>query len=265
MTNFFSADQHLPRPLPGPAWEPLRNLHGRKPHEIEKNEFNLREATFHTPDRRVSDKQLTDWREDLNRWAYDRGFPANLDDAKRSDWDVAIGVRLLADTKHMPEGLNGDVWCWITTHLLPHLVVYRWGWPAAVDREAPIGQAKWDRFGPTLKNGLRLAVHRIVTYGEDIARRATENEFQSIQYRPAYGLDQRVARLILGTLVEASEDPSSNYGKGNGNRTLDSNLLTKELRVLNSMRPLCFASDSAVVNTVRSVIDRLPDLRPPND
>jgi hypothetical protein len=259
--KFFGDDLHFPRPAPGPLWEPLRDAYLREPRKMLEQPFDLRAAVFHSTDRRVSDGQLKEWRTDLYSWATDHGFPQKLDGTTRSDWDVDLGVRLWADTGHLPEATHPDVWCWIAIHLLPHFVVYRWGWPTSDTDEAPIGAAKWSRFGRDLRNGLRLAVHRVRTYGEDLARLASEQEFQSIQYRPAYGLDQRVARVILETLVESYTDKDSNYGKNGGNRALDCNDVCIELRVVSSMRPLCFASDLEIAATVRSVIDRLPELR----
>ena len=260
MTN-FKPDQHLPRPQPGPSWESLRDLWRRDPVKLIEVPVDLRAASFHSPERRVDESQLLDWRSDLNKWAFEHGFPEKLGEISRSNWDVDLGLRLREDTKFLPEALHPDVWCWIATYLLPHFVVYRWDWPSPNEGEAPRGAAKWARFGRDLRNGLRLSVHRVVTYGEQVARLASEQEFQSIQYRPAYGLDQRVARLILETLVEAFEDPNSNYGKNGGSRALDCNDVCIELRVLNSMRPLCFASDRQVVAIVHQVIERLPELR----
>jgi len=104
-------------------------------------------------------------------------------------------------------------------------------------------------------------MHRILTYGPDLAARASEQEFQSIQNRPAFGLNQRVARVVMQTLVDAYDDSNSNYGKNGGTRALDNNDVCIELRVINSLRPLCFASDDSVIEIVKQVVERLPDLR----
>ncbi|MEP2372304.1 hypothetical protein [Ilumatobacter sp.] len=224
--------------------------------------IDLRRAEFHPAgDRQVSQDELVAWRDDLNAWAHDRGYPSALNSERRSTWDVELGARLIEDTSGLSEALHPDVWCWIATHLLPHFVVYRWGWPNLKDGSPPAGRSEWARFGPDLRNALRLAMHRILTYGPDLAARASEQEFQSIQYRPAFGLDQRVARIVLHTLVEAFDDPNSNYGKNGGTRSLDNNDVCIELRVINSLRPLCFVSDENLVQIVHDVVKRLPDLR----
>ena len=261
VTRFDDA-LHLPRAGGSATWRPLIALYGQVPEQIVDNPIDVRRAEFHPAgEQRITESQLLDWRKDLNNWAYDRGFPAALNTERRSAWDVELGARLLDDTANLPEALHPDVWCWLATHLLPHFVVYRWGWPASDNGEPPTGREQWARFGPDLRNGLRLALHRILTYGREIASRASEQEFQSVQYRPAFGLDQRVAQLLLRTLVDAFDDPASNYGKNGGTRALDCNDVCIELRLINSLRPLCFASDEEVVSVVQDVIDRLPDLR----
>jgi len=257
----FNESQHLPRPPSGPTWAALREHYGKDVKDICEIDFDLRSATFHTPSSAVEKSQLMAWRTDLNEWAFQKGLLDGAKNVSISDWDVDLGVRLVADIGTLPEFLHPETWCWIATNLLPHFVVFRWGWPALEDGEVPNTASRWVRFGRDLRNGLRLATHRIFTYGEELSRLATEQEFQSIQYRPAYGLDQRVARLILQTLVEAAADRNSNYGKNGGSRALDCNEVCIELRVLNSMRPLCFASDSQIVTVVHEVIERLPQLR----
>lgn len=266
--SWFEDDTHFPRASGSGTWRPLRDLYGKGAEQLIEIPIDLKRAEFHPAGgHRVTESRLLEWRADLNDWAYDNGFPAKLNGQRSSDWNVALGLRLVTDTRNIPEALHPAVWCWLATNLLPHLVVHRWGWPALVDGEPPDGREQWARFGLDLRNGLRLAVHRIVTYGPELARRATEQEFQSIQYRPAFGLDQRVARLVLWSLVEAVDDPRSNYGKHGGDRTNDANDVCIELRVVNSLRPLCFASDSQVVRIVHEIIDRLPTLRrrPPED
>jgi hypothetical protein len=258
----FAAEIFLPRSSGSTFWRPLVDIYGRPPEELSGLSFDLRRAEFHPAGlRRVSSAELTGWREDLESWARDRGYPSALNSERRSDWDVDLGQRLIQDIGYLPEAAHPDVWCWLATSLLPGFVVYRWGWPALKDGLPPTGRSSWARFGPDLRNALRLAVHRILTYGADIARRASEQEFQSIQYRPAFGLDQRVARIVLETLVEAYDDDGSSYGKNGGTRALDGNYVCIELRVINSLRPLCFASDDEVVRIVHETIERLPVLR----
>jgi hypothetical protein len=239
----------------------LKLLHNTRCDRMIEIEFDLRVAHFYPEGQQVSRSALEDWRRDLNAWAFAAGFPAERTLEQTSDWDVELGQRLLEDTAALPERLHPYVWTWLATRLLPHFVVYRWGWPDLKDGEVPALATPWSRFGPTDKNGLRLAMLRVMTYGAEVARRATEQEFQSIQYRPAYGLDRRVARVVLETLVTAAADPRSNYGKNGGNRSKDGNFVCMELRLLNSMQPLCFKSDTEVSEVVSAVIDRLPELR----
>lgn len=253
----FETGTHFPRSDGNMSHRSLLDFHGGGIEKLTELPIDLRHASFHSAGhRRVTEAELVSWRASLNDWAYDRGFPSKLNTSQRSTWDVELGSRLHEDTKHLPEALHPAVWCWIATHLLPHFVVYRWGWPKRTD-----GRGPWARFGSDLRNGLRLAVHRIVIYGPELVRRATEQEFQSIQYRPAFGLDPRVAKQILWTLVDSYADPNSKYGKYGGTRALDCNEICVELRVINSLRPFSFISDEGIQEITREVIDRLPELR----
>jgi hypothetical protein len=262
----FEAATFMPRSSGSSFWRPLADLLGSDLDELAKKPIDLRKAEFHPRgESRVKEVELLAWREKLNEWAYGAGFPSTMNLAQRSTWDIELGIQLLEDTSGLPESLHPDVWCWIAVHLLPHFVVHRWGWPASADGQPPRGRAKWARFGPDPRNGLRVAIHRVGTYGPDIARKANQEEFQSIQNRPAFSLDPRVSRVILSTIVDALDDPSSHYGKSNdgqlAHRRMDANLVGMELRFINSMRPLCFATDREIELIVSDVIDRLPDLR----
>jgi hypothetical protein len=262
----FDETVFFPRSSGSAFWSPLAEYFGGDLDQLATKRIDLRSAEFHPRgERRVTENELAEWRDELNEWAYEAGFPSTMNLAQRSTWDIELGIRLLQSTKVLPESLHPDVWCWIAVHLLPHFVVHRWGWPDSTDGEPPRSRSKWARFGPGPSNGLRLAIHRVGTYGPDIARRANQEEFQSIQNRPAFSLDQRVCRAILSTIVDALDDPSSHYGKSEdgqlGRRRMDANLVGMELRFINSMRPLCFATDEEIALIVNEVIGRLPDLR----
>lgn len=262
----FEPGTHLPRLSGSTTWRPLLDHHGKPAEALSNLAIDLRRAEFHAAGgHQVTEDDLLRWRDELNDWAYARSFPSPLNTERRSDWDVDLGLRLLEDTEGLPEAAHPDVWCWLATNLLPHFVVYRWGWPGRREGDAPEGRSPWARFGGDLRNGLRLAMHRIATYGPEIARRASEQEFQSIQYRPAFGIDQRVARVVLQTLVDAWDDPKSNYGKNKGTRALDGNYVCIELRIVNSLRPLCFFKDEEIQATVLDIIERLPSLRNSSD
>jgi hypothetical protein len=267
----FDTEPFFPRSSGSTFWLPLAELRGKPLDEVATIPFDLKRAEFHPNcEPRVTEEQLLNWRTDLNSWAYDKGFPSVMDTKQRSAWDMDLGVRLLNDTRNLPESLHPDVWCWIAVHLLPHFIVHRWGWPTDTkDGKPPTGIAKWSRFGREQKNGLRLAMRRVDTYGEDIARKADQEEFQFIENRPAFSLDRRVSRAILSTLIDAFENKQSPYGKtskgSKGGRRIDANLVGIELRRINSMKPLCFASDDEVATIVTGVIDRLPDMRPKSD
>lgn len=232
--------------------------------EIARLDVDLKHALFHPSfDERVETSRLLSWRDDLDSWASDMGYPNKMSERRRAAWDVALGERLLTDTAELSEAEDPTVWCWLATHLLPHLVVYRWGWPAGSPETGPTGRDPWTRFGPTDKNGLLLARQRVAIYGRELALHASEQEFQSIQYRPAFGLDRRVARVILEILVEAAQDMSSNYGRQGSTRSDDADDVCVELRIINSMRPFCFLSDDAIAEIVRETIERLPEIRDP--
>lgn len=257
----FSDTTFFPRAR-GRHWQQLTELRGTSLDDLELIPIDLRHAEFHpAAETKVKEGELLAWREDLNAWAHNSGYPGNLTEKARSDWDVALGARLLADTEEIPEAQHPAVWCWLATNLLPHLIVYRWGWPKSNGDDPPTGRDPWARFGPSDKNGLLLARQRVQTYGTELARRATEQEFQSIQYRPAFGLDQRVARLVLETMLTALDDPTSNYGKNGGGRALDANDVCIEIRLINSLRPLSFATDDEIVAIVNDAIERLPTYR----
>lgn len=260
----FPEGTHLPRTAGADTWRPLLELHGRSTEEIMDLPFDLRNAQFHPAGAlRIGENELAEWRADLNSWAYDHHFPAALNSERRSSWDVELGKRLLADVDGLPEAQHPDVWCWIATNLIPHFIVHRWGWPALKDGATPTGRVAWSRFGGDLKNGLRIAMHRILTYGPDNTSQAIEQEFQSIQYRPAFGLDRRVAGVVMDTLLRCWEDPGSYYGKHGGSRALDNDDVCIELRLINSLRPLCFASDDEIQTIVLDAVKRLPEYRKP--
>lgn len=263
----FGADAFFPRLIGNSFWQPLAELRGTGLDELSETGIDLRRSVFHpNAEYRVSEDELTRWRTDLNSWAYDQGFPNQMSRRQRNQWDVELGIKLIGDTEDLPESLHPEVWCWIAVYLLPHFVVHRWGWPD-LDKEGgiPRGRSKWARFGPDARNGLRLAMHRVDTFGADAARRAEQEEFQSIQNRPSYSLDRRVSRVILEALLDALDDESSPYGKNDdgkiGNRRIDANNVGIELRIINSMQPLCFASDDQIKAIMADIIDRLPELR----
>lgn len=258
----FGSELFFPRISAGDAQRRLISVHGKPADELSDLTIDLKRAEFHPlGTSRVDEESLLVWRTELNDWAWDRGFPSAMNAERRSDWDVQLGRRLLDDLKDVPELVHPNVWCWLASCLLPHFVVHRWGWPDPANGEPPTGRGPWARFGADHRNGLRLTVHRILTYGDAVAARASEQEFQSLLNRPAYGADPRVARIIMETFIRALDDPSSNYGKNGGTRALDCNIACIELRLLNSLRPLCFASDDAIIEVVDDVIERLPELR----
>lgn len=262
--SIFDSYLYLPRLSGAGFWKALQAIHGQNVESLTEQSFNLQQATFHAAGDQISERELRDWRFDLNIWAREQGFPYEMNAEKKSAWDVELGKRLCEDLKDLPESSHPHVWCWIAVNLLPHFVVHRWGWPSPQDgQETPTGSAKWARFGPDLRNGLRLAAYRIATYGEDLASDASEQEFQSLQNRPSYGRDRRVARVILQTLVDSYADRNSNYGKNGGTRALDCDDICQELQRVNSMRPFCFRTDSEVQKLVSDAIKRLPEYRRP--
>lgn len=263
--TIFGPDVHLPR-LSGPGfWKQLQTLYKQDVESLMELPFQIQQSNFHPAGARVSEQDLRDWRTDLNTWSRGHGFPHEMNAKKKSLWDVELGIRLHEDTKNLPEASHPQVWCWIAVNLLPHLVVHRWGWPTAQDDSgSPTGSAKWSRFGLDLKNGLRLATYRIATYGADSSLKASEQEFQSLQNRPSYGRDRRVARIILQTLVDSYDDKKSNYGKNGGTRALDCDDICQELQRINSMRPFCFRTDDELEAIVTAVIERLPEFRRPS-
>lgn len=263
--GFFAGPSHLPR-AGAQYWQPLAELHGTSLDDLENLSIDIRRAEFHpASELRVTEAELLAWREDVNAWAHDWGYPSKLTDARRSEWDVQLGSRLLADTSSLPEAQHPSVWCWLATNLFPHFGVYRWGWPEKRGDDAPTGRTAWARFGPSDKNGLLLVRQRIQVYGPELTLKATEQELQSIQYRPAFGLDPRVARVVLETLLAEWEDPTSNYGKNGGTRALDADDVCIEVRVINSLRPLCFATDDEIVSIVKDAVERLPSYRKPTN
>lgn len=237
--------------------------HGKDPTDLEAADLavGFRSGRVHPDASGVASKeQLIAWRSELDDWARENGFGRKMTRSQQLNWDVGLGTKLLEDSRHLPERLHPDVWCWISVYLLPHLVVHRWGWPKSdITDEAPTGSVKWARFGQSPRNALRLAMRRVETFGDEIARRADQEEFQFIENRPAFGLDRRVARAILEVLIEARDDANSEYGKG-GTR-IDANNVGIELRIINSMRPLCLCTNAEIRQVVQSVVERLPDLR----
>lgn len=262
MSDRFGRSTFLPRMDAASAAHALAPLYRRPLDELVENPFDLRQAAFHPHgEERATEDMLRSLRDELNAWAYGQGFPSPPSADQKSTWDVGLGVQLLRHLEAVPELHHPDVWCWMASVLLPHLVIYRWDWPKEQDGQAPRTRTAWDRFGASGKNGLLLALNRIVIFGPELAERATEQEFQSLQYRPAFGSDRRVARLVMEVLISAVDDPASQYGKNGGSRSLDNNHVCLELRYVNSLRPLCFLEDSAIRELVTEVVGRLPQLR----
>lgn len=255
------AGRLFPRSGPYEAAQALEAQHGSSVESIANVDFDLSRAHFHPSQgdaTRVEEKQLRRWRDDLNAWARDEwGFPSPFSSqADRFAWDVALGTRMRDDLRGLPELLHPNVWCWIASALLPHLVVHRYGWPTSD------GSGRWRRFGPNSNNALRLPVYRDLVFGPELTLRASQQELQSILNRPSYGNDPRVARIVLAGLVDAYEDRArSGYGEGEPGRAIDADLVLQELRVRNSLRPLCFLADDDVVAEVETVIASLPTLR----
>ena len=258
----FLADTYFPRASSSVSWRSLLDQWEKPVDQIVDSSIDLRQAHFHPASEvRIGEAELISWRNELNDWAFDLGFPSAMSAEQRSAWDVALGVRLADDCAGLAEQWHPDVWCWLATHLLPHFVVYRWGWPTSQDGGPPTVRSKWARFGTDLRNGLRLAAYRVHTYGPELAGLATEQEFQSVQYRPAYGLDQRVAKVVVETLVTSYSDKKSIYGKDGGSRSLDCDDVCTDLRISNSLRPLCFMSDKEIAGMIDEAFERLPEYR----
>ena len=262
----FGPDIHFPRASAPESARSLVSIHGTRLDDIRDRSINLKVAEFHPLGKeRVSEQELLSWREALNVWAADEGFPSQMDSSRRSEWDVLLGQRLIEDLKDSPEFLHPDIWCWIATYLLPHFVVYRWGWPRLNEGEPPKATGSWARFGSDARNGLRIAVNRILLFGPEVSLKASEQEFQSIQNRPAFGADPRVAKVVMEAFMQALDDPDSNYAKNYGDvpgdRSRDNNLACMELRLINSLRPLCFESDETISEITLDVVKRLPELR----
>lgn len=255
------AGRLFPRSGPYEAAQALEALHGSSVESISNVDFDLSRAHFHPSQEdttSVETQQLAIWRDDLNDWARDEwGFPSPFSSqADRFAWDVALGTRIHDDLRGLPELLHPNVWCWIASALLPHLVVHRYGWPTSD------GPGRWRRFGPNPNNALRLPVYRDLVFGSELALRASQQELQSILNRPSYGNDPRVARIVLTTLVDAYVDRErTGYGDGEPGRAIDADLVLQELRVRNSLRPLCFLRDEDVAAEAGSVIASLPTLR----
>ena len=158
----------------------------------------------------------------------------------------------------LADPVHPDVWCLIASHLLPHCGL---SMGMASSKPRSVGTKSWNHFTAHPTNGLRMAINRILFYGEEIAREADSQEFQSLLGRPSFGSDPRVAKVVMATFIEEWKDPESNYGKHGGNRSIDNDIACTELRLINSLRPLCFESDETISEITKTVISELPELR----
>lgn len=210
---------------------------------------------FHVGGGRATDAQLLGWRRDLIGWATETfGYPGTLHGAdRRSEWIVALGEQLRDDTEGMPEAGHPEVYSWLASYLFPDLVVWRWGWPRGDGPDPPVGAAKWRRFTTHQRNALRLAWWRVALLGADIARSAIEDEFQAVLERPAFGNDPRVAAAVLATLIDEAE---SARGASLGRGKL-AQLVGKELRADNALRPLRLVPSRDIVTRTQAVIERV--------
>ena len=99
----FGPDIHFPRASAPESARSLVSIHGKRLDDIRDRSINLKVAEFHPSGKeRVSEQELLSWREALNVWAADEGFPSQMDPSRRSEWDVLLGQHTIEDLKDSP-------------------------------------------------------------------------------------------------------------------------------------------------------------------
>jgi hypothetical protein len=135
----------------------------------------------------------------LRKIAADSGYPNVRKRTGLSSFDRAAGLRLLEEPI-LDVGAE-DVWCNLTTSLVPDIVLWRWGWPSTANRTPEeIPARAFERFLGGFRNTLRRNWCRLSWYGDGTADPPAtfwEDALVSVEERPAIGSDPRVARAIF--------------------------------------------------------------------
>ena len=147
----------------------------------------------------VRPPMLVELRGDIRELAARHGYPGSRRRSDLSAFDRAAGLRML-DEQILDVG-SEEVWCHLTTALVPDVVVWRWGWPSLNGR-APeeIPARSFDRYLGKFHNSLRRMWYRLSTYGacdDDPPAVFWEDALVSVEERPSIGADPRVASLIF--------------------------------------------------------------------
>lgn len=205
----------LPRLDTSAALSTLREMNGALAVELQSAEIRLSHPSQHwfPLGGRVASEELRALRRTLDGLAMEHGFPADLSVQRegmgsQAGWDRALGRALVDHLERMgaAELDHPDTWTWLGTTLLPHLIVWRWGWPHDPEElEAPRRRRRYERYIGTLRSGLRRPWYRTVMYAEDGHEYPDLNEDHLVQIeeRPSLGAEPEVGRALLQGIVRA--------------------------------------------------------------
>lgn len=175
----------------------LNEHHGCSPEDL-REAASMQEwrRHYYAVGARVDESRIRQLAEDLHAAAVELGYPEPLED--RSNFDRVLSLRLL-DEPILDVGAAG-VWAHLGAALMPHLTLWRWGWPEVRDDEAGMSARKAERFLGGFRNTFRRGWYRVWQFGagdEDPPATFWEDALFNIEERPSLGGNRRVASRIF--------------------------------------------------------------------
>lgn len=152
----------------------------------------------------ISSDYLKDLRRGVKEIAREYGYPYRSEQKSRrmSEFDAALGNFLLDFLKITPAEAGVDeVWNFLTLVLLPDIAA--WRYPNRKDA------ADFDRWLGKPRNVLRKVWWRAYCLGPELNLRIGEDEGVAVMERPTFGLNPKLARIIVSTHLERSKESSA--------------------------------------------------------
>jgi len=238
--------KRFPRLSVAKAGNEIESLQGFSFIELEKKSRNIsagamsRFAATGLP--KISAVELVELRKTLDAVARDAGFPGTSL-VIRQRVDSALAVTLASLELPAGEMLRADVWTWMTIHLMPYFVKWRWGGKS--------GCVTAERFaGPIYRNALgRLWLRGLIfDRGErhvdrwGLAEAISEDAALAIMERTSVSANHRLARAVGECWLEAKKTGL------NADQLLRDAMI--RIRVHSSMVEMCVLSDNDIANLV---------------
>lgn len=200
-------DRRFPRLSPAQAKPLVSRLQGLSVEELRSTSRTLPDLATEpfaaTGMQRVTMNELKTIQERLRARMIDAGYPELGGDVRR-EVDQALAKELAELGLPTGEMLRRDVWAWMTVHLLPDYLVWRWA--------APDGSITETRFGGSvLRNALgRLWLRGVVfdlgagaSDRWSLMERIPEDATQAILDRTTVSADHRLARIFAQAWLDS--------------------------------------------------------------